>query len=95
MFPERARIYIAGLDDSMFKTQEDKTWLHSKYGVDMKCIRRELHKYIFVDLPPASNVVTTPCKVLDLDLRTCQVSDLEFQSAYELKTYPTKLLNYE
>ena len=50
---------------------------------------------MFVDLLiDTKGIVTTPCKVLDLNLRTCTVQDLEFSSSYEVKTYPCEKLAY-
>lgn len=41
-----------------------------------------------------NHIVTTPCKILDLNLKTCTVADLEFSSSYEVKTYKTEKLGY-
>ncbi|TNV80195.1 hypothetical protein FGO68_gene6675 [Halteria grandinella] len=96
MFPERARIYIAGLDDTSYKFKEDQLWVNNKYGVKMESVKKELHRYMFADLLlDTKSIVTTPCKVLDLNLKTCTVSDLEFSSSYEVKTYETEQLGYQ
>lgn len=51
---------------------------------------------MFADLLlDTKSIVTTPCKVLDLNLNTCTVSDLEFSSSYEVKTYATEQLGYK
>jgi hypothetical protein len=38
MFPDRARIYIAGMNDVNYKLKHDGLWLNNEYGVKMACI---------------------------------------------------------
>lgn len=40
MFPERARIYIAGTDDKEHKERSDKLWTNNLYGVSMNCMKK-------------------------------------------------------
>lgn len=38
MFPERARLFIAGLDDKNYKENEDELWLNNIYDVKMESV---------------------------------------------------------
>lgn len=87
MFPERARIFIAGMDDKEYKDTTDKIWTTNEYGVSMKCIIDEMEKYVYVDKISPQQIVTSPSKVFDVDLRTCKVEDLEFSCDYAIETY--------
>lgn len=47
-----------------------------------------MEKYILADKIDTRQVLTSPAKVLDLDLNQCTVEDLEFVSNYSLEINP-------
>lgn len=53
----------------------------------MNCVKTALDKFIMVDWIYPTQIVTTPAKVFDVDLRTCKVEDLEFSSEYKVSVY--------
>jgi protein arginine N-methyltransferase 1 len=40
MFPEKARIFIAGMNDKIAKDSADSLWLSNEYGVSMRCLKK-------------------------------------------------------
>ena len=42
----------------------------------MSCIRDEWERFMMVDSIMSSQVVSTACKVFDIDLNRCKVDDL-------------------
>lgn len=59
MFPDRARIYIAGMDDIGYKSKSDKLWLDNDYGIKMSCIQQKMESFVYVDVIPPDFIVTS------------------------------------
>lgn len=89
MFPERARICVAGLDHESLKRQYDSTWVNNEYGVKMSCMKESSDRFIAVEWLYPQLIVTDPACVFEADLRTCRPQALEFASAYQLQVPDT------
>lgn len=92
IFPDKARIYIAGIEDAVGKGEKIEFWT-DMYGIDMRAMREIALAEPNVDLVPTSKVVTTFCPVLDIDLNTIQASELDFVSTYTLKVNRTDFIH--
>lgn len=55
------------------------------YGFDYSCVKRCVMEEPIVDSVDCANIVSNSCCILDLDLYTCTVSDLDFVAPYRLK----------
>ena len=44
----------------------------------MGCVKEVMEKFVIVDMIYPEQIISSNAKVFDVDLRTCQVSDLEF-----------------
>jgi len=79
MFPERAKIYIAGINDYQMKSRMDGFYTDGRqngYGITMSALKKRLDEYVYVEKIMPEQIVTTACKVFDVDLNTCTVQDL-------------------
>ena len=84
MLPDRAQLYVAAIEDGQYKASK-KTFWKDVYGFDMSCMTPTVMKEPLVDSVNKDNVMSEPCKILDLDLVNCKKEDVEFASQYQLK----------
>lgn len=83
MLPDRAQLYIAAIEDGQFK-QQKKTFWNDVYGVNMSCMTPTVMKEPLVDTVPQDMIMSSACKVLDLDLVNCNKGDVQFASQFSL-----------
>lgn len=83
ILPDKATMYLAGLEDASYKSSKLDFW-DSVYDVDMKCVKPNVICEPLVDKVERKAINSSQCKILELDLNTCKVSDLEFSSEYKL-----------
>jgi type I protein arginine methyltransferase len=57
----------------------------SVYGFNMKCIKQLALIEPLVDTCNPNQIISEPCKILDIDLYTVKKPDLDFRSNFELK----------
>lgn len=88
MLPDRAQLYVAALEDGQYKHQK-KTFWNDVYGFDMSVLTPTVMKEPLVDTVSSEAVMSTSCKILDLDLVNCKKEDVEFTAAYSLKMLHT------
>jgi predicted RNA methylase len=58
MFPERARICVAGLDHESAKRNYDSVWVNNEYGIKMTCMKESSDRFIAIDWLYPDAVVT-------------------------------------
>jgi len=85
MLPDRAKLYVAAIEDSQFMGDKLAFW-DNVYGVDMSCMNKGLFKDPIVDTVPSENVMSDSCKILDLDLVNMKKEDVEFSNFYSINT---------
>ena len=83
MFPDRAKMYISGIEDADYKERKLDFW-QDVYGIDMTIIRPTVMAEPIVDVVEAQAVITTECLLYDIDIKNVKASDLEFAAKYEL-----------
>jgi len=79
MLPDKATMYVALIEDAQFK-DEKRTFWNEVYGVDMSCLTTTVMREPVIDVVPGEILMTTSCKILELDLTKMKVSDVEFSS---------------
>ncbi|ORM41786.1 Protein arginine N-methyltransferase 1 [Babesia sp. Xinjiang] len=81
IFPDRARLYMCAIEDAEYKCDKLDSW-RDVYGFDFSPIRPYLLEEPLVDVVDNKTMNTTDCCVLDLDLHTCTLADLDFHSEF-------------
>ncbi|CAD5232039.1 unnamed protein product [Bursaphelenchus xylophilus] len=84
LFPDRAKMFIQAIEDRQYK--DDKiNWWNNVYGFNMSSIRNIAITEPLVDVVDYAQTVTNNCLIKDIDLYTVKVSDLAFESEFELR----------
>ena len=83
LFPDRAVMYLAAIEDEDYRQQKIDFW-DDVYGVNMSCIKKWALKEPLVDNVDSQAINTTSAPILDIDLKTVKVEDLDFSVKYEL-----------
>lgn len=84
MFPDKCQMFVAAIEDEHFK-QKKKTFWNDVYAVDMSCLTSTVMREPLVDIVPSKGVVSSSCKILELDLCTMAPGDVEFVCGYQVK----------
>ena len=84
MLPDRAELYIAALEDSVYKEQKKSFW-NDVYGVNMSCLTPTVMREPLVDQVDSNMIMSSESKILSLDLVNCKKEDVEFTAKYELR----------
>jgi protein arginine N-methyltransferase 1 len=83
ILPDKAQLYLAGIEDGRYK-DEKINWWDNVWGFDMSCLREVAIAEPLVDTVKARAIITNSVKILDIDIMTAKVEDLEFKSNYSL-----------
>jgi protein arginine N-methyltransferase 1 len=83
MYPDRAVIYLAAIEDSDYKEEKIGFW-DDVYGVNMSTIKSWAMLEPLVDVVGKGLINTDHCPILDIDLKTVTVQELDFSSEYTL-----------
>ena len=81
LFPDRAVLYLTGIEDEEYKKEKFGFW-DDVYGYKMTCLKKWAKMDPLVDHVEFKAVITSDCPVLDIDLQTCTVADLDFSSEF-------------
>ncbi|KAK4687472.1 type I protein arginine methyltransferase, partial [Tremellales sp. Uapishka_1] len=84
LFPDQATIFIAAIEDQDYKDEKINFW-DDVYGFDYSCIKDIALKEPLVDCVDLKSVVTQPCGIRHIDIRTVKKEDLTFDVPFELK----------
>lgn len=85
IFPDKATIYICGIEDSEYKDDKINFW-NNVYDFDFSCIRSLAMMEPLVDVVNEQQVMTKSCPILKLDLKTVKKEDLTFCGEFSIKT---------
>eukprot|EP01002_Notosolenus_urceolatus_P001855 NODE_1488_length_1398_cov_319.753892_g1236_i0.p2 GENE.NODE_1488_length_1398_cov_319.753892_g1236_i0~~NODE_1488_length_1398_cov_319.753892_g1236_i0.p2 ORF type:complete len:366 (-),score=154.56 NODE_1488_length_1398_cov_319.753892_g1236_i0:140-1237(-) len=77
MFPSKAQIFIAGIEDAEYKDQKIGFW-DMIYGFTFAPFKRVALLEPLVEVAEARQLCTTTATVVEFDLHTCTVEDLNF-----------------
>ena len=92
MLPDRAVLYLASIEDGQYKQNKIGFW-DDVYGINMKTIKSWALLEPIVDIVEGRQLNTDPCAILDLDLKTVTVKDLDFSSEYKLRAHRADLVH--
>lgn len=84
VLPDRARMYIAALEDAQYKDEKIHFW-DSVYGFDMSSIKGWALKEPLVDIVEQKHVVSTSVVFKDIDIATVTKDDLTFSVPFAVK----------
>ncbi|CAE6394234.1 protein arginine N-methyltransferase 1 [Rhizoctonia solani] len=83
LFPDTATIYLAAIEDQDYKEEKINFW-DNVYGFDFSCIKDIALREPLVDTVELKAVVTKPCAIKHIDLRTVKKEDLTFSADFTL-----------
>lgn len=83
MFPDRASLYIAAIEDAEYKEEKIDFW-NNVYNFDYSCVKRCVMEEPIVDTVDEHAIATSSCCILDLNLNTCTVADLDCVAPYRI-----------
>jgi len=83
MMPDRSVLYLSGIEDSQYKNDKINFW-DDVYGISMKSIKQWALFEPIVDVVEGRQINTDACAILDIDLKTVTIKDLEFTAEYKL-----------
>eukprot|EP01056_Protomagalhaensia_sp_Gyna25_P001956 Protomagalhaensia_sp_Gyna_25__1955@NODE_2040_length_1332_cov_217_488012_g1685_i0_p1_GENE_NODE_2040_length_1332_cov_217_488012_g1685_i0NODE_2040_length_1332_cov_217_488012_g1685_i0_p1_ORF_typecomplete_len382_score70_46PrmA/PF06325_13/7_9e24Methyltransf_25/PF13649_6/5_8e14Methyltransf_25/PF13649_6/1_7e03PRMT5/PF05185_16/1e11MTS/PF05175_14/2_2e11Methyltransf_31/PF13847_6/1_1e10Cons_hypoth95/PF03602_15/3_5e10Methyltransf_16/PF10294_9/6_6e10CMAS/PF02353_20/1_6e09Met_10/PF02475_16/7_5e08Methyltransf_3 len=84
IFPDRATLHLAAIEDGEYR-KEKFEWWNNCYGLDYTPVKRCIMEEPIVDTVQENAIATEACCVLDLNLYTAKVSDLDFAAPFRLK----------
>jgi len=84
IFPDKASLHIAAIEDGEYKEEKIGFW-QSVYGFDYSVIQRSVMEEPIVDTVDENAVATSSSCILELDLTTCTVADLDFVAPYRFQ----------
>jgi type I protein arginine methyltransferase len=84
IFPDRATIYMAAIEDGEYKDDKIGFW-DNVYGFDYSPMKETALSEPLVDTVEMKALVTDPCPVFVIDLNTVKIADLAFSEAFQLR----------
>jgi len=84
LFPDKATMYIAGIEDGEYKTEKLNYW-DNVYGFNYQAIKKIAAREPLVDVVDSRAVVTDACAFKVLDLTTVKKADLSFTADFKIK----------
>lgn len=84
VFPDKAVMYIAAIEDGQVKHDRLDYW-ENVYGFDMTPIQEIAYQEPVVDTIDPKAIVTDCVPILKLDILTCKKEDLSFESTFRLE----------
>lgn len=84
IFPDRATMFVAGIEDREYRESKFDFW-KNVCGFDMSVVREMALQEPLVDTCDPSQLITTPGKLIDIDIYTVTKEMLDFKSRYEIK----------
>jgi protein arginine N-methyltransferase 1 len=79
MLPDKCTMYVAALEDGEYKSHKKNFWT-DVYGVNMSCMAPTVMREPLVDCVSSNMIMSSSCKILELDLCTMKNEDQEFSS---------------
>ena len=83
IFPDKATLYIAGIQDEEFKQNKFKMW-DNVYDVNMNCVKNVSFKDPLIDTIDKKNILSTICPIFEVDLYKIRENEINFSNSYEL-----------
>jgi len=83
MLPDKAQIFVAAIEDQKLRASKKSFWANV-YGVDMSCLSETVFKDPMIDVLPPTQIISSECKILDLNLGSCKANAVQFSTVYQL-----------
>ena len=83
IFPDKATLYICGIQDEEFKQSKFKMW-DNVYNVNMSCVKNVSFKDPYIDTFNKKNILSTIYPIFEVDLYKIKESEINFSNSYEL-----------
>lgn len=83
LFPDRARMYIATLEDNDYFYNNIECW-KDIYGFNMSCIRNTALSQPLIEVTDTDLINSNIYKIFDINLYTVKKSELDFSTAFKL-----------
>jgi protein arginine N-methyltransferase 1 len=97
LMPDQANMYAEIIEDGDYRSDKIDFW-DDVYGFDMSCIKEVAITEPMVDIVPKNAVISKPVKIFSIDLYTCTLEELDFESAFQItsleKDYAHALVVY-
>ncbi|KAG8778640.1 hypothetical protein FRC15_010647 [Serendipita sp. 397] len=84
MFPDKASIYIAAIEDQEYKEEKINFW-DNVYGFDYSCLKEVALREPLVDTVDIKAVVTDPYLLKEINVMTVTKEELAFKAPFELR----------
>ncbi|CAI4231343.1 unnamed protein product [Auanema sp. JU1783] len=84
LFPDKAKLFVCAIEDRQYK-EEKIHWWDNVYGFNMAAIRKVAVTEPLVDCVDAGQVVTNNFCIKEVDLYTCKIEDLAFESEFNVR----------
>ena len=84
MFPDRARLFLAGIEDAKFKDEKFEFW-NDVYGIDMSILRGKSLQEAHIEEITSDAILSTSFPVFEVDLLRIEAEEIEFVSQYEIQ----------
>ena len=84
MFPDRAQMFLAGIEDKNYKYRKINSW-NNVYGFNMSCIKEAAIAEPLIDNCTDDYIISSTCKIFDIDLYKIKKEELDFMSGYEIE----------
>ena len=84
LFPDRDQMFVAGLEDKRYKNRKINSW-NNIYGFNMSCIKEVALAEPLIDSCTKEFVISSICKIYDIDLYNIKKEELDFMSGYQIE----------
>ena len=83
IFPDKATLYISGIQDEEFKQNKFKMW-DDVYSINMNCVKNVSFKDPLIDTFNKKNILSTICPIFEVDIYKIRENEINFSNSYEL-----------
>ena len=83
MFPNSAKLFIAGIEDSEYREKKIGFW-DNVYGFSFEPIKKWALLEPLVENCPSERIITSEFQIIELNLNTCKIEDLSIKSKFTL-----------
>ncbi|XP_058944390.2 protein arginine N-methyltransferase 3 isoform X1 [Pocillopora verrucosa] len=84
VYPDRCTLCLAALGNSG-KVEKKLSFWDDVYGFKMSCMKKSVCSEPSVETADPGDEISSRCKVKELDITSCKLSDLQFHSAFSVK----------
>ena len=84
MFPDRAQLFLAAVEDKKYKHKKINSW-NDVYGFNMNCLKEAAIAEPLIDVCTEEYLISSTCKIYDIDLYKITPKELDFMSGYEIQ----------